>query len=416
MTNKTTSEPIFTNYQKIVLALLALLQFSVVLDFMIISPIGDILKKDLDITIEQFGWVVSAYAFSAGASGIIAAGFIDKFDRKKILIFFFTGFIIGTLFCALANTYYTLFAARLITGLFGGVISSITLTIVSDLFAINQRGRAMSTVQMAFSASQVLGIPLGIFIANHLGWHYVFSLIVVFALLILAVIIFKMKPIDEHLKVKSDKKPLVHLWHTVKNPQYRVGFLGIALLTIGGFMLMPFTSIFLVNNIHITNKELPLIFMVTGASTFITMPLLGRLSDKFSKYKIFLFGSILAIIMILIYTNMSPVPLWVMMIANVILFAGLLGRMVPFQALNTMIPNQTDRGAYMGISSSLQQIAGGLGAIIASQIAFQATPKSPLQNFDILGYVVAGLALICMYLVYRVNIIAKENVQKQERV
>jgi multidrug resistance protein len=408
MTNKNSTVEKFTSYQKIVLAVLALLQFTVILDFMIISPIGHILTKNLDITTKQFGSVVSSYIFSAAISGIISAGFIDKYDRKKVLLFFFTGFIIGTLFCALSNSFNTLLAARIITGIFGGVVASTTMTIVSDLFAPNQRGRAMSTVQMAFAASQILGIPLGLLIADNLGWHYTFFLIVILSILILFVILLKLKPVNEHLKLRSDKNPLLHLWHTVKNKQHRIGFSATVILGMG-MMLQPFISIFLVNNIHITNDHVPIIFMVTGASAFFIMPLVGKLSDKFDKFKIFLFGSCAAMIIIPVYTHLPIVPLWVVLTVNVTMFAAIMSRMGPFQALNSMIPQPADRGAYMSISSSLQQMAGGLGIVIASSIAFQPTPNSPLQNFDLLGYVVIGLSIFSVFLVYRVSKIVRSN-------
>src|SRR5688572_16524151 len=111
---KSNSPSTFSKYQRFVIALLALLQFTIILDFMIISPLGDILLKSLGLTTSQFGSVVSAYAISAGISGILAAGFADKFDRKKLLLFFYTGFIIGTLFCALAYNYETLLLARMV--------------------------------------------------------------------------------------------------------------------------------------------------------------------------------------------------------------------------------------------------------------------------------------------------------------
>ena len=156
----------FTGYEKLVIALLAVTQFTVVLDFMVMSPLGDILMKSLDINPKQFGIAVSSYAFSAGISGLLAAGFADKYDRKKLLLFFYTGFILGTLFCALAPTYELLVAARIITGLFGGVIGSIGMAIITDIFPIDQRGRVMGVVQMGFAASQVLGIPIGLYLAN----------------------------------------------------------------------------------------------------------------------------------------------------------------------------------------------------------------------------------------------------------
>ncbi len=402
----------FTPYQKIVLAVLALLQFTVILDFMVITPIGDVLIKSLGISTKQFGLVVSSYIFSAAIAGIVSAGFIDKFDRKKVLLFFFTGFILGTLFCALSNSYQTLLTARIFTGIFGGVTSSLTMTIVSDLFTPNQRGRAMSAVQMAFAASQIFGIPLGIFIANKLSWHYTFFLIVILALLILLFIFLKLKPIEEHLKVKSDKNPMLHLWHTIKNKQHQVGFIAIIFLAMG-MMMQPFVSIFLVNNIHITNAQLPIIFMVTGASAFFVMPLVGRLSDKFDKFKIFLFGSLATIIVIPVYTHLPIVPLWVILFMNVLMFAVIMSRMGPFQALNSMIPEPVNRGAYMSISASLQQMSAGLGILIASSIAFQPTQTSPLKNFDILGYVAVAISSFAIYLVYRVSVIAKNKIQKQ---
>src|SRR5499425_2058036 len=157
----------FSGYQRFAVALLAFLQFSIVLDFMIISPLGAMIMPDLNIGPQRFGEVVSAYAFSAGTSGFLAAGFADRFDRKRFLLFFYSGFIAGTMLCALAPNYPLLLAARIVTGLFGGVIGSIVLAIATDLFPLQMRGRVMGVVQTAFAASQVLGIPFGIFLANH---------------------------------------------------------------------------------------------------------------------------------------------------------------------------------------------------------------------------------------------------------
>ncbi|MGI8951790.1 MAG: MFS transporter [Chitinophagaceae bacterium] len=159
----------FSSYQKMVIALLAFTQFTVILDFMVISPLGDFVMKALTLQTNQFGLIVSAYAFSAGISGLLTAGFADRFDRKKLLLFFYCGFIAGTIFCGFAHSYFMLLIARIITGLFGGVIGSISLAIVSDLFPIEQRGRVMGFMQMGFSASQVLGIPIGLYIATQVG-------------------------------------------------------------------------------------------------------------------------------------------------------------------------------------------------------------------------------------------------------
>ncbi len=405
----------FTAYQKFMIGLLALLQFTIVLDFMILSPLGDILMKSMEMSTTQFGSVVSAYAISACISGFLAAGFADKFDRKKLLLFFYVGFIIGTFFCALAYNYETLFIARIVTGIFGGVIGSISMAIITDVFSLQQRGKVMGYVQMAFAGSQILGIPIGLLLANAFNWHATFYMVVVLAILIGIAIVFELKPLTEHLKLQSDKNALQHLWHTIKKKDYRIGFIATAMLSMGGFMLMPFTTAFLVNNVNIAQSQIPLIFFFTGISTIIIMPLVGKLADRFDKFKLFTIGSLIACVMIVIYTNLSPVPIWMVIIINMVLFMGIMSRMVPATALNSAVPEMYDRGAYMSVNSSLQQMAGGLAAIFAGMVVVQQTKTSPIEHFDTLGYVMVGLILWCVYLVSRVSKLVKAK-RKMETV
>ena len=397
----------FSPYQKFMIVIIALLQFTIVLDFMILSPLGDILMKSLTMSTKQFGSVVSAYAISAGISGFLAAGFADKFDRKKLLLFFYVGFIAGTFFCGIADSYETLFMARIVTGVFGGVIGSISMAIITDIFHLNQRGRVMGFVQMAFAGSQILGIPIGLVLANKWSWHATFFMVVGLAIIIGLLVVWKLKPVTEHLKLQSNKNPLQHLWSTIKKRNYRVGFLATAMLSMGGFMLMPFTSAFIVNNVHIPQTDLPIIFFCTGIASIIIMPIIGKISDRIDKFKLFAVGSCIAAIMVVIYTNLSPVPIWQVIIINMVLFMGIMSRMVPAVALNSAVPDMADRGAYMSINSSLQQMAGGLAAIFAGFIIVQPTKTSPLENFDILGYVMVGFIFLCLYFVYRVSKLVK---------
>jgi predicted MFS family arabinose efflux permease len=399
----------FTSYQKLVIALLALLQFTVVLDFMVLAPLGDMLMKDLTIGPKQFGLVVSSYAFSAGASGILAAGFADKFDRKQLLLFFYAGFILGTLGCALAPSYHLLLAARIVTGLFGGVIGAVSLAIVADLFALQQRGRVMGVVQMGFAASQVLGIPIGLYLANHWGWHATFFMIVGLAVAIAAAVALRVRPIAQHLALQTDKSPFLHLWHTLANSSYQTGFIATALLSVGGFMLMPFGSAFLINNIRITPEQLPLVFLFTGLASIITMPLIGKLSDRVDKFALFVAGSVVAMAMCLVYTNLGPSPMWVVLVINIVMFAGIMSRMIPSTALTTSLPDQQDRGAFMSINSSLQQMAGGIAAVAAGFIVTQKSPGAPLENYHILGIVVATVIALCCFLMYRVSALVKKK-------
>ena len=399
----------FTSYQKIIILLLAILQFTIVLDFMILAPLGDILMKSMNMSTKQFGTVVSAYAISACISGIFAAGFADKFDRKKLLLFFYTGFIFGTYFCAISYNYETLFIARIITGLFGGVIGSISMAIITDIFSIHQRGKVMGFVQMAFGGSQILGIPIGLVLANYWSWHATFYMVLILAILLGIALVIKLNPLTEHLKLINNKNALQHLLQTIKKKDYRIGFLATALLSMGGFMIMPFSTAFMVNNIHIAQSQVAIIFFFTGIFSIIIMPIVGKLSDKYDKLLIFGIGTIIAIVMVVIYTHLSPVPIWLVIIVNIVLFIGIMSRMVPATALNSAVPDAYDRGAYMSINSSLQQFAGGIAALFSGLVVVQKSKNSPIENFDILGYVMVVLMLLCFYFVYKVNRLLKKR-------
>lgn len=392
----------FSKYESFVIVILALTVFTVVLDFMVLAPLGAQLLRILDITPAQFGLVVSAYAFSAGASGLLAAGFADKYDRKKLLLFFYSGFIVGTLLCGLANSFNLLLFARIFTGIFGGVISSISFAIITDIFAVEKRGRVMGFVQMSFGVSQVLGIPIGLYLAHQFDWHAPFISIVILAILIFIVILKWLKPVDAHLKAQTDKNAFVHMFHTITNKQYLLGFSAMALISIGGFLIMPLSSAYLVNNIKITDAQLPILFMFTGIFSLITGPLVGRWSDQFGKLRMFLIGSIITIVMVFIYTNMPVWPLYIVTTVNVLLFIGVSSRMISGSALITQLPELKDRGAFMGVNSSLQQISGGVGSVIAGLIVVQ-NADGTLLHFDYVGYLTMFLLIICMYLMYQIN-------------
>lgn len=391
----------FSNYQIIAIVILALTQFSVVLDFMVMSPLGDLIMKNMKISPNEFGLVVSCYAFSAGLSGFFTASIADKFDRKKLLLIFYAGFILGTLLCGLATSYWFLVSARIVTGIFGGVISSISLAIVADIFEINQRGRVMGFLQMGFGMSQILGIPISLFLATTWNWQAPFYLIVGLATIIFIIGFFVLKPVVGHLELQRDN-PIKHMWKTISNRDYRIGFLATAFMSLGGYLMMPWGSSFSVNNVGISQKDLPLMFMIIGISTFTVMPIIGKLSDKFNKYSIFVGSSILMIISVVIYTHLGQTSFAILVIVNMVMMAGIMARIIPSQALTTAVPALKDRGAFMSINSSLQQMAGGIAALVGGSIVLQKDENSPLERFDLLGYVVIAAILINIFLTYRV--------------
>jgi len=406
---------VFSRYETFVIAIIAFVQFTVVLDFMVLSPLGAILMPELSITPAQFGMVVSAYAFSAGASGLLAAGFADKFDRKKLLLFFYGGFIVGTTMCAVAPDYNNLLIARIITGLFGGVMSSVSLAIITDVFKLEVRGRVMGFVQMAFASSQVLGIPIGLYFAEKIGWHFPFAMIVVVSIAVGILIVFFMKPINKHLESPLGINPFQHLIKTLSQSFYLRAFAATTLLATGGFMLMPFASPFSVNNLGIALKdELPLLYMLTGVFSLVTGPFIGKFSDQIGKYKIFVIGSLITMIVVPIYCNLGITPFWLVLVLNIIMFAGVSSRIISSSALLTAVPIPQDRGAFMSINSSVQQISGGIATFIAGLIVAEA-PGGKLLHYDTLGYIVVSASLITIIMMYFIHL-QVERAAKQKMV
>ncbi|HEU4790048.1 MAG TPA: MFS transporter, partial [Flavobacterium sp.] len=219
----------------------------------------------------------------------------------------------------------------------------------------------------------------------------------------------------KHLAVQLDKSPFEHLKHTIAKKDYRIGFTATALLSVGGFMMMPFSSAFAINNLHITQHQLPMIFMIAGLSTLLVMPLVGKLSDTIDKYKIFVFATLWTIIMVAVYTNLGVTPFTFVAIANVLMMMGIMGRIVPSTALVTSIPEIQDRGAFMSINSSLQQIAGGVAAAFAGTIVVQKDKLSPLEHYDTLGIIIICISILTVILMYRVNkMIKRKNKEKKE--
>jgi len=393
---------VFTPYQKFVIAVLAFLQFTIILDFMIISPLGAMLLPELHITTRQFGLVVSVYAFSAGASGLLAAGFADKFDRKRLLLFFYAGFLLGTLLCAVAGSYEFLLGARIVTGVFGGVIGSIVMAIIADLFPLEVRGRVMGTIQTSFAASQVMGLPLGVFLSNHWGWHAPFYMILAVGAPAGLLISARLQPIVEHLKTPSTRDPARHLAATISQGRYLRTFLATMMLATGGFMLMPFGSAFSVNNMGISLKQLPWIYMSTGAVTMVAGPLLGKVADTLGKYKLFVIGTVAGAAIVAYYCRLGVTPLATVIVINAVLFIAITCRMISAQALISAVPDLPDRGAFMSINSALQQFSGGLASSVAGLIVVQA-PDGHLLRYDVLGYVVMTVMLVVMGLMYPIN-------------
>ena len=398
----------FSRYHLFVISVLTFLQFTLILDFMVLSPLSAILLPELKITTTQFGMVVSAYAWSAGISGLLAAGFADNYDRKKILVFFYSGFIIGTFLCGIATDYTFLLIARIVTGIFGGVIGAVVFAIVTDLFALEVRGRVMGFLQMAFAGASVLGLPIGLYLADKFGWQSPFLMIAGLCVVVLILILLYLEPVSAHLTKQSRRNPLAHLFQAISNVSYVKAFGATVLLATGGFMLMPFGSAFAVNNLGITVGDLPLLYTVNGIFAMVAAPLIGKLSDAIGKYLVFCICSGVLIVAVLIYCNLGITPLWLVIFFGTLMFINFSGRMVSSSALLSAVPDPLDRGAFMSVNSAVNMVSGGIASMVAGAIVYQK-PTGYIENYDILGYVVAIATVITMVMMYMIEQMVKRK-------
>lgn len=404
MSANKTPAVLMTTDQKLIVVILAFLQFTTIVDFMILAPLGAILLEELHIDTKQFGLVVSAYAFAAGAASFLAAGFADRFDRKTLLLFFYTGFIVGTALCGVAPSFELLLAARVVTGVFSGVIGSIVMAIVADVFPLSMRGRVMGTLVSALSAAQIVGLPAGLALSNAWGWHAPFVAIAGLGTVVGVAIALVLKPIDAHLSTlaPAERNPFAHIARIAARPAYVRVFVTTVLLA-AGFMVNPLLTPFFVNNLHVDIVLLPLLFMITGGCTFFVGPLVGKLADSVGKLVVFTAGSLLASVLFVAFAQLSgPTPLWSVIAINVALFAANAARMIAAGAINSAVPAPADRGAFMSINTSLQQLAAGAVTALGGAIVFVRSDGT-LGRFDTLCYVVVGAIVVAVAPVWLID-------------
>lgn len=387
-----------------ILMLLAVVQFTNILDFMVMMPLGPQLMRLMAITPAQFSHVVSSYTFAAGLSGILSAFFIDRFDRKRALLVVYLGFLVGTLSCALAPGYITLAFARALTGVFGGVLGALTLAIVGDLIPIERRGRGMGIIMTSFSLAAVAGVPTGLALANAFSWHAAFYFIAGLGLPILIALGFLIPPLRTHLANAHAKRE--HLWGLFDNlrrdnAQALALFLTPTLL-LGHFAIVPFMSPYLVSNVGLTEYDLTYVFFLGGGATLFSMPMTGRLSDRFGSTRIFILTAALTAIPILMITHLSRTALWATLTISTIFFVIASARMVPAMTLVTEAVAPQWRGGFMSLNSSFQQLSAGLASFIAGIIVTRGSDDR-LLHYEQAGYLAALTSIACIFISLRLR-------------
>lgn len=380
--------------ERIIVVLLAALNFTHILDFMIMMPLGNYLL----VTPMQFSVLVASYSISAFFSGLVIAMFIDRFDRKKFLLFAYTGFVAGTIACGFAGSYGLLLAARIVAGLFGGIIGAQVLSIIADMFSYERRGRAMGAVMGGFAAASILGVPISLYLTNIFknDWHVPFLLIGSLGIVFIPLIMRYIPTMTSHIRqTESKDSPFLTLINVCKISAQRSALIFSALLMMGHFLIIPFINPYLEFNKGFSKGQTPMIYLVGGMASLVAAIYLGRVADRIGKLIVFSASVFLSLFMVLIITRMPNVPFVVVLVFFAIWFMVATGRIVTAQAMISEVVKPEQRGSFMSINGSVQQLGSGLAALCAGAIV--TTEKSgKIVNYNWVGYLSILVLLLCL--------------------
>lgn len=393
--------------ERLIIIILFFVQFTHMVDFVVMMPLGPKLVRAFALTPSQFSYVISSYAFAAAIMGVISSFFVDNYDRKKVLVLFYTGFLLANVFCALSVNYFMLVISRILAGGFGGVLAGLSFSIVGDVVPEIRRGKAMGIIMSAFGTASVIGIPAGLYLADHYDWHSPFWLISILSLFVIIVTAIKMPSITGHIKLQRFKKSqeFTKIINLFRNKNCRLAFVLSCSYIISGFLIIPFVSQYLVKNVKILETQLSLTYFFGGLFTFFTSRLIGVLADKYGKHKMVYILGPLSLIPIYLMTNLPQSSITTVLIISTIFFVLISGRFVPVMAIITSSVTKADRGAFMGINSSLQQLAMGLASMFAGYI-ISYNVSGEMDHFNVVGYCSMVMTLVFIYCASKVKIVS----------
>lgn len=381
---------------------LAGIQFSNILDFMIMMPLGPILMRAFGIGTHEFGLLVASYSFSSALSGLLASTFVDRFERKRLLLAMYALFGLATLACGFAPTYGTLLVARGLAGAFGGVLGALVQTMVGDVIPYAHRAKASGTVAAAFSFSTVAGVPLSLWLANHFQWRAPFVLIAVLTLLFIFVGLRVLPEIRHHLNEQKRAHPFSSMFAVLRDPNHRRALLYSALIIFSGFTVIPYITVYAVGNVNISQHDIPTVYLVGGAATLFTARRIGHWADLRGKVEVYRLVAIAAMAPLLIVTHVGAIPLWAWVICTTAFFVLVSGRMIPAMAIITSAAQPKLRGTFMSLNATVQSLAMGLATTLAGFIITQ-DGAGRIAGYRGVGYVAVVANLLAIWFVVRIE-------------
>jgi predicted MFS family arabinose efflux permease len=389
--------------ERSLLLTLAAIQFTYIVDFMVMMPLGPEFTRLFAISDAKFGLLVSAYTLAAGTSGVIASFFIDRFERKTLLLRMYTLFALATLACGLAPTYGLLMTARIAAGLFGGVMGALVQTMVADAIPFERRGRAMGIVMSAFSLATVAGVPASLWVATHFGWHASFIAIALASLVIAGVGLRTLPRLDAHLHSGRAANAGADIVTVLRDPGHWRAFAFTALLMSTGFTTIPFLTIYMTSNLGLAQAQVPLVYLAGGIATFFSARAIGVLADRWGKVRVFRGVAVVAMVVLLGLTYMPPVPLWVLITVTTLFFVFVSGRMVPGMALITGSSAPAVRGTFMSLNGTVQSAAMGIASMVGGMLIGRDA-NGLVTGYHHNGWIAVGLSLLALWWVGRLQV------------
>ena len=387
----------------LLLGVLATTQFLNTVDFMIMMPLSPQFMRLFGITISEFSAAVSAYAVAAGVAGLGAALVLDRYGRRASLLVIFGGLVVGTFFCALAPSYGALLAARIFCGLFGGILGASVLAAVGDLVPDSHRGRAVGLVMSSFSLATVLGLPLGLWLADRWGWHAPFLTLAGAGAVLWVLAARLLPPMRAHLTAGNARiRPFDRLVGALRPAAHRRAYALMGALTLAGMCVVPYIAAYLVGNVGLEERRLTLVYAVGGAGTLVSMNVVGRLADSFDRFRVFAGVCGGSMLVTLALTHAPSLGLGAALALSAAMMVFMSGRFIPAMAMATTAGDPAQRGAYMGVMASVQQFASGLAAL-ASGWVVASDAAGRLTGYGIIGWISAGLAAASIPLAWRLR-------------
>ncbi len=351
---------------------LASIQFTSVLDFMIMMPLGPQLTELFGISASEFGFLVSAYTFSAGLSGLLAATYIDRFGRKRMMLTLYPLFGAAALACSFAPTFAWLMVARVASGFFGGVLMALSQTIVAEVIPFERRGRAMGVVMTSFSVATVAGVPLALFLASHFNWHAPFLAIALMVSVCALGAAKTLPSLKGHLAAHpvGDSAPnmLANLRLVLVDPNHLRAYAMSASMVFAGFAVIPYIALYLQGNAGFKPEQIPYVYLTGGICTLISARFIGHWSDRAGKVYAFRRLALLMPLPLLAMTLSADLPMVGVLLVSSVLFVVMSGRMIPGMALIGAAADPRRRGSFMTLNSAVQSLAMGLAALVGGQI------------------------------------------------